>query len=464
MSQELTGYLAELSAAGEHDSRGVFTTDAQRALQMLSARLFADPLAYLAKWMQAAWLAGAIRVECKTGKDQLSMRWPRCERPPLWSDLEAAFKQPLETPADSALRPLVLCLHALNSQVCRPGDLRTQATLAAAGRSWKLTPAGLELCGGAEGGAEGVSDAVVLTVRRPGGWSAERAALERRCSLSPVLLEWDGKPVNGQPLGVPGSPERKSFPYLLDKLYLSTDPADELLALPHLTLLPAAVYDAGAAYQDTYSFGPTLMQLWRSYVPRHAAPLFPAGPLPGYRVQESSLTQELFGLPTGAYALNHGRIRPGRLQGSNNGYQILYVDSLAPHTRAGFTLSQGRFGRQAPPAARAWLRCPSLPATGGSLHLQHQGVLLDPLEVEWPLAGAALLVSDPQAATDLSGLTPLQGERLAALTEWFRADMQRSKKDLRKALRWHEKFGMPDAEAARLAEVHQLQDDGFAPF
>lgn len=69
MSQNLRieDLLGELSQEGQLDSRGVFTLDAQAAVQKLSEFQLDDPSAYLIKIVQAAVASGARRCEMKVG-------------------------------------------------------------------------------------------------------------------------------------------------------------------------------------------------------------------------------------------------------------------------------------------------------------------------------------------------------------------------------------------------------------
>lgn len=457
MSKELAHYLQQLALEGDRESQGAFTVDYSKALEKLSARLFSDPSCYLLKIVQAAFHSEAPEVDVRTHRDRLEVHFTsKVFTSQQMHGLAQMLLQPLVSDSERATSHLMRGIHAARAlgalsvgwavrdqeggvgHLFQGDDLQTQSLPA-----WPGPGAECVFSLRANPGSRGRTGAC---------WAAEQKALSGRCMLSPLPVRWDTRLLN------PTVP-RLSSSCLLDRIFLSKRPPDQLLALPHLTEVKAVVYDLGTGYKDHYSYGDTLLHQWRSYHPRNQHNLFEGATNPEFQMVESDFIQEVFGIPKGTYAVNHGAIRPGRLEGSNNGYQILYIHEPERYTQTPFLIRQGRFGKNFALCAQAWLRCPAQPQGPSQLYLLQDGILLDPLEIELGLAGVKAFVADPQAKTDLSGLTPIRDERVKDIERWLREEAARSKKELRKALLWADKYGFNQAWVEYVFQAHNLARD-----
>lgn len=426
--------------------------DYARALEKLSARLFSDPTSWLIKLVQASVASGARQVEVRPLKDRLEVHF--CT--PGWSstqfqDLETLLHEPLGSQDQPALAHFLRAFHATRS--ARPETLAWAVVDAEGGVSYLQRGEQTErqsLPGRPGIGADCVLALRPLQPRAP--WSDEQKVLTGRCALSPACIQWEKQPLN------PACPQVVGK-VLLDRLYLSRRPADQLLNLPHLTQLSGLVYDLGNGYKDHYSYGHTVLHQWRGYKSSHDHRLWESVGLPDFHILESDVIQELFGIPKNAYALNHGLIRGGRIEGRNNGYQILFTQGLDSFTRAEVPIKQGRFGLQRPPCAQAWLRCPVEPHQDSQLVVQRDGVLLDPVPIGVGLGSLRAFVADDQIQTDLSGLVPVRDARVDMLENWLRSETSKCKKDLRKALRWGSKYGFNEAAVDQITRAHGLEQD-----
>ena len=453
MGKELSQYLQQLAREGERDSQGFFSVDYSKALDKLSTRLFNDPCSYLLKLVQAALASGAGEVDVQTHRDRLEVHFTSSTfSSEQMADLANLLHEPLGREEDRAMAHFLRALHA--GRALRPQSLAWAIRAQRGGVGYLFQGEEMQtqaLFSRPEEGAE-----CVFSIRKPSSnkshWADEQIALSTRCLLTPKAIRWDNRALN------PGIPKLPSRP-LLDRIFLSQQPGRELLALPHLTELKALVYDLGNGYKDHYSYGDTILHQWRGYRPRAEHNLFVPPSSPDFTMVESDVIQEVFGIPKGTYAVNHGAIRPGRLEGSNNGYQILYVYEMDRYTRTPFLTSQGRFGKLFSPCAQAWMRCPAQPDGPSQLYLLQDGVLLDPVEISLGLAGARVFVADHQAKTDLSGLTPVHDDRLKRMQIWLQEEAGRSKKELRKTLRWSDKYGLSQAWVDQVYQIHSLDRD-----
>lgn len=444
---ELADYLEQLTQEGSRESQGSFSIDYARALEKLSQRLFHDPTGWLVKLVQAAAASGARSIQVRPLRDRLEVAFTA----PGWSSaafahLEELLHQPFATSEQAALGHFLRAFHA--SRAARPQTLGWAVTDAEGGFSYWVDGQEVQRKEVASRPGAGCDCVFSLRPQTPSGWKEEEKALTARCALSSVQIRWGRRPLN------PGVPQ-VGKPLLLDRIYLSRRPAAELLHLPHLTEVPSLVYDLGGGYKDHYSQGPTLLHQWRSYRPTRDHKLWDPEPAPNFPISESDVIQEIFGIPKTAYPVNHGVIRAGRLEGRNNGYQILYVHGL-DQFMLGAELPQGRFGKRRAPCAQAWLRCPVQPEGESQLVVLQDGVLLDPLPVEAGLVGARLFLADSTVKTDLSGLIPVRDERVEALEGWLQSEAGQCRKELRKALRWGSKYGYSEAAVAQITRLHQL--------
>lgn len=452
MSEDLALYLDRLAHEGERDSHGTFSVDYVKALEKLSARLFSDPTSWLIKLVQAAVSSGTRQLEVRSHRDRLEVHFNSSGlSSESFHDLQALLHDPLGNEEQPALAHFLRAFHA--ARVARPQSLGWAIVDQQGGFSYMVH--GEEIQRHMLPAQEAAGATCVFSLRPQAGkvgWAEEQKALTGRCALSPASIRWDKRPLNPAVPQVGGQ-------CLLDRLYLSREAGDKLLHLPHLTEFPSLVYDLGHGYKDHYSYGQTVLHQWRSYMARAGHQLWDSQPAPDFQILESDVAQELFGIPKNAYAINHGSIRAGRLEGRNNFYQILYVQYLRNFTMAAEPVRQGRFGLQHPLCARAWLRCPVTPVGDSRLLLQVDGVLLDPLPIELGLAGVRAFVADGTVQTDLSGLVPVRNERIQELERWLLLESNLSKKDLRKALRWGNKYGLNEAAVQRITEVHKLDQD-----
>ncbi|MBS2034075.1 hypothetical protein JST97_03755 [bacterium] len=452
MSQDLAQYLDQLAQEGSPDSQGIFTVDYAKALEKLSARLFSDPTCWLVKLVQAAVASGSRHIQVRAFKDRLEVHF--CT--PGWTsaqfqNLEELLHQPLGNQEQPCLAHFLRAFHATRS--ARPQTLAWGVVDSEGGVSYLQRGEQTErqtLPGRPGQGADCVLSLRPAQARAP--WAEEHRALAGRCALSPARIQWDKDTLN------PGIPQLAGQ-VLLDRIYLSRRPADQLLHLPHLTQLTSLVYDLGNGYKDHYSYGHTVLHQWRGYKVGSDHKLWESVGIPDFHILESDVIQELFGIPKNAYAINHGVIRGGRLQGRNNGYQILFVQGLDAFTRGPIPIKQGRFGLQRPPCAQAWLRCPVAPQDKSRLMIQQDGVLLDPLPLSVGLSGVQAFVADDKIQTDLSGLVPVRDQRVEMTENWLRSEASKSKKDLRKALRWGDKYGFSEAAVEHISRTHQLDRD-----
>jgi len=449
MNRQVQQYLDQLAGEGQLDSAGSFSIDYSRALEKVSKRLFQEPDGYPVQWHQAACLLGSAEVRMKVGKQQFEYQFSSTQlSPELLAELPRQLNQPLPSPG-SALGHLLRGIHLARIQE----GLQLAVLYQDQQQSWleplnhKRQPLPASRTGPPQ---------LTLIVRSSAlrSWANEKQLLSQRCALSPVPVYWNGKLLN--PCS-PWLPSRASgLASLLERIYLSQQPSRDLLALPHATQIPAFCYDLGGGYQDRYSYGKSLLMQWRS--PGSRAP-YPLCAAPDFPLLESDLVQEVFGIPKEAYALNHGLIRPGRVTGSNNFYQILYVPGTQNYTRTAFDVPQGRFGSQPSLAAHCWMRCPTLPTRDPSLIVQQHGVLLDPvpLSIDPPLGGLQVYATLTEPLkTDLSGMVPLQDEQLGPLCSWIQDEVIKARKELRKALRWNDKYGLSDAQAEEIHRLHSL--------
>lgn len=445
---DLAVYLEQLAQEGSRDSQGTFSVDYAKALEKLSQRLFSDPTSWLIKLVQAATASGARELQVRPLRDRLEVQFTS----PGFSSsqfqhFETLLHQPLGNEDQPALAHFLRAFHA--SRAARPESLAWAAVDAQAGFSFLVR--GQEIQSQSMPGRPGAGCDCLLVLKpaTPGSWQVEQQALTGRCALSRLAVRWERRQLN------PAVPQVGKH-VLLDRLYLSRRPTADLLHLPHLTQLPSLVYDLGNGYKDHYSLGQTLLHQWRSYKSGREHKLWDSEPGPDFPILESDVIQEIFGIPKAAYPINHGLIRAGRLGGGNNGYQILYVTGLDQFALAEIPASQGRFGSRRPLCAQAWVRCPVRPEGESQLIVQQDGVLLDPLPVRLGLAGARAFVSDAQVQTDLSGLVPVREERIEKLEAWLLEETMKSRKELRKALRWGSKYGYSDAAVAQITRIHSL--------
>jgi hypothetical protein len=452
LSQDLSQYLDRLAHEGSPDSHGSFSVDYAKALEKLSARLFSDPTSWLIKLVQAAVASGSRQIEVRPLKDRLEVHfcttgWSSAH----FQDLESLLHEPLGNQDQRALAHFLRAFHATRS--ARPETLAWAVVDAEGGVSYLQR--GDQTERQTLPGRPGIGTDCVLALRplQPRApWTEEQKALTGRCALSPARIHWEKESLN------PACPQVRGQ-VMLDRLYLSHRPADQLLNLPHLTQLSSLVYDLGNGYRDHYSYGHTVLHQWRGYKASHDHKLWEGVGLPDIHILESDVIQELFGIPKNAYALNHGVIRGGRIEGRNNGYQILFTHGLEGFTRADIPIKQGRFGLQRPPCAQAWLRCPVEPYGDSLLVVQSDGVLLDPIPISAALSSLRVFVADEQIKTDLSGLVPVRDERVQMLEHWLREETNKCKKDLRKALRWGNKYGFSEEAVGRISRAHRLDRD-----
>ncbi len=449
MNRQVQQVLDQLTGEGQLDSAGSFSIDYSRALDKVSKRLFQEPDAYPVQWHQAAYLLGAGEVRLRATKQQLEYQFSSPQlSPDLVEELPQQLNQPLPSPG-SALGHLLRGIHLARIQEGLQLAIlyqdQEQGWLEPLNNKRQPLPA-------SKSGPPQLTLIVCSSV--PRSWASEKQLLSQRCALSPVPIYWNGKSIN--PCS-PWLPSRASgLASLLERIYLSQQPSRDLLALPHATQVPAFCYDLGGGYQDRYSYGKSLLLQWRS--PGSRAP-YPLCAAPDFPLLESDLVQEVFGIPKEAYALNHGLIRPGRVTGSNNFYQILYVPNTQNYTRTAFDIPQGRFGKQPSLAAHCWMRCPTLPTRESALILQQHGVLLDPvpLHLEPALGGLQVYATLAQPIkTDLSGMAPLHDEQLGPLQHWVQDEVVKARKELRKALRWNDKYGLSDAQSEEIHRLHSL--------
>lgn len=448
---DLALYLEQLAQEGSPDSQGSFSVDYVKALEKLSQRLFADPTCWLIKLVQAAAASGTREMQVRPLRDRLEVQFTSLGFSSAdFQDLQALLHQPLGSQDRPALAHFLRAFHA--SRSARPQTLGWAVVDEQAGFSYVVR--GEETQRQTMPGRPGVGCDCVLSLRPQAlaGWSDEERALLGRCALSSVSVRWDRRLLN------PAVPQVGKH-VLLDRLYLSRRPVVELLHLPHLTQVPSLVYDLGNGYRDHYSYGHTLLHQWRSYKSSREHKLWESEPAPDFPILESDVIQEVFGIPKAAYPINHGLIRGGRIEGRNNGYQILFVTGLDQFALAELPLAQGRFGLRRPLCAQAWLRCPIQPEGESQLVVQQDGVLLDPIPVGLGLSGARAFVSDASVATDLSGLVPVRDERVEQLETWLHAETVRSRKELRKALRWGSKYGYSEAAVEQITRLHSLDQE-----
>jgi hypothetical protein len=448
---DLALYLEQLAQEGSPDSQGSFSVDYARALEKLSQRLFGDPTSWLIKLVQAAAASGARELQIRPLRDRLEVQFTSPGfKSADFEDVQTLLHQPLGSQAQPALAHFLRAFHA--SRSARPQTLGWAVVDEQAGFSYLVRAE--ETQRQTMPGRSGAGCDCVLSLRpqTPGTWVDEQRALAGRCALSPLAIRWDGRFLN------PGVPQVGKH-VLLDRVYLSRRSVADLLHLPHLTHIPSLVYDLGHGYRDHYSYGQTLLHQWRSYRPTRDHKLWEAEPAPDFPILESDVIQEIFGIPKGAYAINHGLIRSGRLGGRNNGYQILFVNGLDQFALAEMPVAQGRFGLRRPLCAQAWLRCPVQPEGQNQLVIQQDGVLLDPIPVELGLSGARAFLSDATIQTDLSGLVPVRDQRVEQIEGWLHSETVRCRKEVRKALRWGSKYGYSEAAVEQISSIHGLDQD-----
>jgi hypothetical protein len=451
VSQELGQYIEELSQEGLAHSAGSFSIDYASALEKLSSRLFADSTAYLVKLVQAALRSGAPEVKVRTRRERTWVEFYSARITP--ESLTELSHLTLGKEEEPALGHLARAFHT--ARALRPRRLSLSVAGPSGGQQVVYEKGEVSLAA-LDARAE-ASNFCQFSFEREGvGRAAQQAEeqlrLSDRCRFSPSPVLWDGRILNPSRPGPSGRLSR-----LLDRIYLSTSAAQKLLTIPHLTSIPAYVYDFGKGYKDHYSFGDSLLLQIRA--PR-SSPFGSVIP-PEWDIFESNFVQEVLGLGSSGYAINQGLIRSGNLQGKNNGYQVLYLADLGHFTTSCFPVSRGFLrGKQPSLCAQAWLSVETQPSTkSGKVFLQQDGVLLDPVEVELPMAGAVAYISWPSAATDLSGLVPVQDNHFRALVDWASGELFKACKDLRQALRWHDKYGISEQGAQNLQTLHQLHRD-----
>ncbi|MBN9418509.1 MAG: hypothetical protein J0I12_23870 [Candidatus Eremiobacteraeota bacterium] len=445
---DLALYLEQLTQEGSRDSQGSFSVDYARALEKLSQRLFHDPTSWLIKLVQAAAASGAAEVQLRPLRDRLEVQFTSHGfTSSQFADLDALLHEALGHSDSPATGHFLRAFHACRA--ARPETLAWAVVDAEGGFSYVLRGDQTQRQLVPPRAGTGCECVLSLRPSTPRSWGEEERALTGRCALSPVGIRWEKRRLNPM---VPAMGKQ----LLLDRLYLSRGPANGLLHLPHLTEIPALVYDLGNGYRDHYSHGSTLLHQWRSYRPTREHRLWEAEPGPSFSILESDVFQEIFGIPKTAYPINHGLIRGGRIEGRNNGYQILYVKGLEQFTLARQPLAQGRFGKRLPPCAQIWLRCPVQPEGETQLVVQRDGVLLDPIPLNVGLQGARVFAADGLVETDLSGLTPVRDERVQQLEGWLQSETLRGRKEIRQALRWGSKYGYSESAVEQITRVHEL--------
>lgn len=446
-----------MTLEGECDSRGSFSIDYSKALEKLSTRLFSDPSSYLLKFVQAALCSGSQHVDFVAHKDRLEIHFDSQE---FSAESMQGFPDQLHQPWGQSRQPAwghlqrAIQVARVHSEDCFWAVQDSQGGVGYRLESDRILGRDLGPARDAKTGA------CVFCIRKPPGlglWQTERAILERKCMSSPWPIRWNHRLLN------PGVPDIRSdsdqVRCLLDRLILSRDEPQNLLCLPHLTAISAMVYDLGAGYRDLYSCGKTLLHQWRTFPSQHQKPIFESTFSFDFHLLESDFLMEIFGLPPGSYALSHGPVRAGSLKGRGNFYQILYVAGVNGLRQASFGVPQGRFGRTTPLLAQAWFRCPPWSNQPSQLHFLKDGIYLDPIQIESPLKGLQVYLADRQAETDLSGLTPLHNERLDDIQAWVAGECVKAKKELRKALRWNDKYGLSDEWTRYVTNFHRLDLD-----
>ena len=445
MSLELGDYLRDLVAEGEKDSSGQFSLDFESAREKLSKNLFAHPSNYLLKMVQFACAQGAAPIQVQTRRHDLQISFEG--KPFSEADMEGLREQLYQPEVDVArpeLRHLILALHA--ARALQPELMVFASRTPGSGRGLlfhqdQVRP--IEIPPG--------PTAQLLLIRRkpkdswlrqlfysPRHLADDCHALASRCrySWSPIFL--DGRLLSPAPFAFKGG----TYPTLIDRYYLSREQPRELLAFNHFHERPALVYDVNGKTQNVDALSNILIHQWRSYhVPHYLSShqIFASTAPPS---EPTVRTDSWFGGSDSSVLLYRGGYRRFSVNREKE-IQVISVSKVGGFTSSIYS-SKSWFSQPRPfPAGLAHMVCPASPTQEKSLvYFCQNGVLLEPVAMELELRGLVVVLADPNIRCDLSGLQPINNERLQAVAQWLMEESKKMKDELRKILRFSESLGL----------------------
>ena len=462
MSLDLADYLKDLVAEGEKDSSGQFSLDFEKAREKLSKNLFAHPSNYLLKMVQFACAQGAAPIQVQTRRHDLQISFEG--KPFSEDDLENLRKQLYQPEVEGnrqELKHLILALHAARAQ--QPEMLVFASRTPGSGR-------GLLFHGDQVRPIEippGPTAQMLLIRRKPkDSWlrqlfysprqlADDCHALTSRCrySWSPVYL--DGRLLSPAPFAFRGG----TYPTLIDRYYLSRDTPQQLLAFDHFHERPALVYDVNGKTQNVDAVSNVLIHQWRSYfVPHYLSrehePLYPSTSPPA---EPTVRTDSWFGGNENSVLLYRGGYRRFSVNREKE-IQVITVSRIGGFSSSIYS-SKSWFSAPRPfPAGLGHVVCPATPTQEKSMVFFCQdGVLLEPVSMDLELKGLIVVLADPKVRCDLSGLQPIQNERLQAVTQWLLEESKKMKDELRKILRFSDSLGL----SALGRSVNRMQNLGL---
>lgn len=444
---------------GEKESSGRFTIDYARARSNLSQHLFADPSNYLLKFVQHAVAQNAASLLVQTRRQDMQISFQG--RALLHEDIHH-LKELLVDPAlaaSSQWRDLILALYA--AQSLEPDFLVYASITPSKGVGLLLHHHRADVIDLPGGPA-----AQLLLLRRtsresfwrrlfysPRHISQDCHGLATRCRHSwlPIVLD------NRTLAPTLAQFKRGSVANLAERVYLSRSQPDHLLSMPPFYERPALMYDLNGRTQNLDTSGKTVLHQWRCYASHDKGkPLFDVSysPTSTPEVREGQLT-DLVSAPTGRIAVYRGSHRTYSATREQNSLIVTvgtegFTNSIFSH--------KGWFTSATPyPAAQAVMVCPSQPEREDSqLLVCHKGVLLEPVAVSLPLKDMRVVVADPQAQTDLTGLQVVRDERFHTLCEWVAKEAGKLRDEVRRVLRFHDNIGLSESFAKQVNQCHGL--------
>lgn len=458
---ELSEYCQNLVAEGEKDSSGRFTIDMARARDQLSQHLFADPSNYLLKFVQYALARGAAPVVVQTRRHDLQISFEFGSHPDgeEMLVLKELLMEPGKAVHHSHWRDLIFSLYA--AQALNPEFLLYASRNGGRASGLLLHHNRCDLVDLPAG-----PPAELLLIRRtpqdswfrrlfysPRHLAQDSASLAQRCRYSWAPLMLDNRLLGASPFQFKGF----GYPTLAERIYLSRSPAPRLLSLCPFSDRPALMYDVNGRNMNLDTRGSTILHQWRSYNPgRGGGPaLFEptSGPTCAPESRDS-LTKMLTGDSQGI-CLYRGGFRSSSSTRETNSQTITvpkegFQESL-------FSQKALFSRRESCPAAQVHMLCPARPDRDESLlYISLHGVLLDPVPLSLDLKGLRVVISDPEAATDLSGLQLRQDERFQRLCQWVSQEATRLRDELRRVLRFHENLGLSESFVKSVNQVQGL--------
>lgn len=417
--------LGGLRQEGQLDSQGTFTLSLQEATRKLAERQFELPGLYLLKLIQAAVAFRARSIEIKITASTVSFNADLPESPP---QVERVLRGPFQEFPHPGLMHLAWAWAAL-AAVHPP-----RAALQTGGHR-------LELCEGTVTVTEQVGARLQVRLEKGAvrwwqrllpGRTAEHALVGRAAGYCPVPLKLDGRAVDGSEPRL-GHWTRGKLKILTTALWqpvtrdflvgqrMVLRPGGGVSGRPPLLAEPGSVFYQTSEILTGFAFN-TQPCAYSWKLPETVEPICVRGP---FRREYQRLE--------GAYLLGfHSGYEENEFDPERLAFLALPWASVDPYLSPGsrrvsrFLPSMGfTVGpEQRVPVGWAQLWLPAdQPDEAGWLYPCQHGVLLDPVRRDLGYAGAVVVVTADDLATDLSQLRVVEDQRLEKLVEEVRAEV-----------------------------------------